>query len=512
MAKRTLSRLRAFAEKGRGSGLGANAIANLLGTGGFFLAVAVATPFAISALGQTLWGVWQVAGAVAAYATLLNLGLNSAISYEVSSTLSREDELGLAQTIVSAQVYLLVVGCLLAAAVLLIGRPLTNHLVPERLRESAYGVLAVTVGLTGLTLNLRMLPSVLSGLQRYDALAWARIIAAAFLVVLVWQGFEHGMGIIGFAVVMTLAPVIPGFVSLWMCQRLLGNLRWLWSLEFFDGSRLRRMVAYSINTLIYTVGTVFLYQTMKLVAAARGGAIDAGHIGLVVSLAQVLNVGFLPLAGVIHTRIADLQGRGEYAEVRETFRNASSLYFVVAVAGILFVGIETRTILSAWLGTALDARSLDLLADTTRWMLPGQAAYVLTLPSYYGLLGLGRHRFFAATMIAAAAVYVALAMDAGFEFSVGALALRFSFAVVPLLLVAGVFASVRHLHVGPTALATDAIARPVAVSLPAVALVLARPTSISPALDLLLAVSFFVLGLAPGLFWTYRKSGNVRLR
>jgi O-antigen/teichoic acid export membrane protein len=241
---------RAGLDRGRGTRLGLNAVLNLAGSVAYYVAVVLVTPLAIHHLGDEAWGIWMLVGAATNYALLLNLGLNSAIAYHVSSSVATGDLEGLGRSIRNARLYLVGAAAAISVGFLLFGRWLVTSLVPESSVGVAFLALAVSALLTVVTLPLRVFTSVLSGVQRFDLLAGFRLIAGFVLLIGVALGFAFGMGLPGFAGLMTLAPALPGVFAWVASRRLLPRECFEWRRG--DWAHLRGMLTYSVNTVPVT--------------------------------------------------------------------------------------------------------------------------------------------------------------------------------------------------------------------------------------------------------------------
>jgi O-antigen/teichoic acid export membrane protein len=494
----------ALAERGRRVPLHWNAIINAGGTIAYYGAVVVAAPIAIRWLGEDLWGVWQLVGAVTSYAVLLNLGLSSAVSYDVSRGVARQDLELLGVSINNARIYLGSVGLLLLILLMAIGPRLVTSLVEPALYELGLTALILSVGLTAASLPVRLFLSVVSGLQRYDLLSISRIASGLLLVLCVAVGFPLGMGLAGFVVVMTLAPALPALVAWLATRRILPSQCFRW--RRLDLPSLNGMIRYSLSTLIYTTGTVVLFQSMKLIAAWRcGGAAAAGHMGLVVNIAQVLAVVFIPLSGVIHTRVSDLHNRGLDHQLPELLRRSLQATGLVAVPTVLFLVLEAETVFDAWVGNALKAHVIHEMSRTLRFMMSGQGLYVMFLPCFYGLLGLGRHRVFGLGMLGAGVVNAVLGWYAsGIDPRLEALGLTFGATLAILVLVVVVPSALRQFGLRVSTVLRESVVVPVLLVLPGAAALWWRPELQDPKLDLLLAAGFFGVFCLPGM-WLGRR-------
>jgi O-antigen/teichoic acid export membrane protein len=246
-----------------------NAAASAAGNLCFFAGVFLLTPLAIRHLGSEAWGIWQIVGATTAYAALLNLGLGTTIHQEVAYNLARRDWDRLSRAFTNVRLYLAAAGALILVTLALAGEPLLRTLVPPEQIETARNALAVSVGLIALTLPIRVYLPAMAGLQRSEFFGAFQIAATALMLGGVWLGFRHGMGLVSFAALMTLAPLLSPLACWPIVRRLLPPecLRW----RRPDSRLFFEMIRHSLSTLVFSMGTVLLYQTMKLMAAWRCG-------------------------------------------------------------------------------------------------------------------------------------------------------------------------------------------------------------------------------------------------
>lgn len=474
-----------------GRSLGLNALLNLGGNVSYYAAVILVTPAAILSLGEEGWGIWQLAGAVANYALLLNLGLNSAIAYEVSRGAANSDLDGVGQSIHAARTYLVGVGLFLAAAFLVFGRTFLRPFVQESVVDVAYLTLSITGVITAATLPSRLFTSVLAGLQRFDLLASFRLASAALLALGALVAFPRGMGLFGFAALMSFAPALPGLLGYVAARRLLPRECMRWRRP--DLGHLWSMLAYSVNTVLYVTGTVVLYQTLKFVASSRcGGPVAAGHMGLVINVVQILAVGFVPLAAVLQPRFADWSARGRSGELAALLQRALGDMGLLAVPAVTFLALEAPALFRAWIGSALTTEVMELLVVTLRWMLVGQGPYVLFLPCFYALLGMGEHRPFGIGMLCTGILTIVLSYVAASSVpSIHILGMVFGFALAGLVVAVTVPLAMRRFRLRLMELLARCVIRPTLVTSPGAIACFFRPRFDAALLDLAVAAVCF---------------------
>jgi O-antigen/teichoic acid export membrane protein len=480
-----------------GASLRIQAVANTAGNLAFFTAIFLLTPLAIRELGDEGWGIWQLVGATTAYATLLALGLGTAIHYQVAYNLARGDVDRLAIAFTNARVYLGAAAVVLLLLLAVVGKPLLRSLIEAKDIERAWSGLLMTIVPTALTLPLRIYPSSLGGLGRLDIIGVIQALSAAALAAAVWIGFHEGMGLPGFALVMTIGALLPMFPSWVLAHRLLprGCLRF----TRIDRVLFRELIGYSVNSFIYVFGTVVLYQTMKFVAAWRcGGVTAAGEIGLAISIVQTLGVVFVPLFTTLLARFGQLHGTGQADAMRQLLVRSLIASGLLVIPSSFFLLWDADAIFRAWVGAELSARSLADVILATRLMLVGQAAYVFALPSYNALLGIGQHRSFAIGMLATAVANALIGwLVAGLFPRIASLAIVFTVAMLGLVLLVTVPAARLHFRIAHKPVLIRGLLAPLGASLPGAAILSLRPQLGRPIVDLLVDAVLFSASAAP---------------
>jgi O-antigen/teichoic acid export membrane protein len=479
-------------------GLRANAAANASANVLHFAVIFLLTPVAVEHLGPEGWGVWQLVGAATALATLLDLGLGTATQYQVSFQVARGDHAHLAAALNAVRSYQTLAAGVLLSVLLVAGRPLTASLVEPAWVDVAHRTLAVTWVVTCLALPFQPFTSVVAGLQRYDLQGAFRAGTALLLGVAVLIGFERGMDLPRFAVLMSIGAAIPAFAS-WIAARRLLPSRAL-RFQRIDVPHFGSMVRYSLSTLLFTGGSVALYQCMRLVASWRcGGPEAAGMIGLAISVVQVLSVVFMPLLGVLLSRAGQLHGEGRVGDVAALLARALSATGLVVVPLVVFLALAADGIFEAWIGPAVGPAAVSQLAATARLMLIGQGAYVLALPCYYSLLGVGEHRLFGLGMLGVGVLNAALGWwAAGWVPRIETLGLVFG--VLLALLAGGVVlpAALSRFSLRPGPLLARATLLPLAVATPGALAIQWRPRLGRAIPDLILDAVVFALLCLPG--------------
>jgi O-antigen/teichoic acid export membrane protein len=309
----------------------------------------VLTPFILHRLGASAFGLWALVGSLAAYGSLLDLGVGAAVTKYVAELRARGEFQQAAQLVATA----LRIYCCLAALLVAASLPLAFVLpdvlnVPAAQREDARWVVALT-GL-GLAVQLPATTAyaVLRGLQRYDLINLIGVsasvgLAASSVAVLLLGGGVIGLVAVGIPV--TLLSQLPMIVGI---RRTEPNLHLV-----FRGARrsmVRTVASFSASLFIINGAGVVKTKTDELVIA---GALPLARVApysiarRIAELPTLLTYHFvrilMPLASQLH-------GEGDSNRLKALFvgsaRVALGLFIPVAAALIVLAS----PLLTAWVG------------------------------------------------------------------------------------------------------------------------------------------------------------------
>jgi O-antigen/teichoic acid export membrane protein len=304
---------------------------------------------------------------------------------------------------------------------------------------------------------------------------------------------------------MTIAPQLPALPSWITVRSILPRA----SRQFtaFDFSLFLDLVRYSINTLLYSIGTIVLFQTMKFVASYKcGGAEAAGHMGLSITLVQTLTILFMPAVGVLHARVGQMHGEGRDAEIPALLAKVLETTGLLLVPTVVFLVLDADAIFAAWLGDSLPPEVLAQLASTSQSMFVGQGLLILGLPCYNAMLGIGKHRILGIAMVALAVVnsVVGAAVATAIP-RIETIGMVFGVLVSTLALFVNFPAALRHFPIPVGRLVTHALGIPLVVSIPGAVAMSLAPDLAHPLARLTLDAALFGIFALPGLEFARRR-------
>src|SRR4030042_47566 len=272
--------------------------------------------FFLGRLGQDRYGLWLlVGGSIFKYAPLLSLGLSSSINRYIPVYLARNDDEGVRRVISTSLFFFMALAVVLIIISLLVYRNVGSWFAIEPELVQTASRLVLVVGFCfAFAMPLQPSTAILSGLQRYDitnSLALAVLFLRTVLVVtLLLQGY----GLLAMGLVFGLSEITLRALHGIFVRRLLPRA------PLFSGridlGLLREMLAYGINTFLYAMGAIIIYNASILVI---GIFMSTAHVSqFPVSAAGVFLLSQLLQAftAAIKPAVRDLDARNDHLGVQ----------------------------------------------------------------------------------------------------------------------------------------------------------------------------------------------------
>jgi O-antigen/teichoic acid export membrane protein len=308
------------------------------------------TPYVVANLGATGYALWVLVHAVGYFIRYLDLGLGDAQVKYLADYLGRDDMAGarrLLGTLLSAYT---IIGAIACAASLCLAALPTDQLfnVPAEQR-SLFATL-----LTLLAINLligfpaALLGRVFIGCQRFDVSNGLDIgfsVLGAVTTVLVLQA---DLGLIGLAWMEILLTAAGGVVDLLLISRLFPGL--VIAYTRIDSGIWQELKSYGIWSFLDELITEGTAQLDKLIMPVLLSVSLLTPYSLVMALATLVLFVSEPITDVLFPMAAELKARGEFARLRQVWRDGTRAVIAVAAPTAIITIVFGNAMLAAWVG------------------------------------------------------------------------------------------------------------------------------------------------------------------
>ncbi len=351
--------------------------------------------FFLGQLGESRYGVWMlIGGFIFRYSPLLNMGLSSSINRYIPVYLATKNDLGIKRVVsTSFFSFLILAAALVGISIVLYFNVESWFEIKPELIQSAQR-LALVVGFCfAISMPLQLYTAVLSGLQRYDI-----INLVTFTSVLVRTGFmlvmlSRGYGLLTMGFAYGLSEIAVRTLQYHSAKKLLPQMTI--SFKYMDFKLLRDMLAYGINTLMYTMGAIVIYHASNLVIGVFMGTAEISQFTIAVAgillMAQLLQA----FTAAIKPAVSDLDAREDNSKVKQIAFLTQKYSLLMIIPGACFLIAMGRDFLWVWVGEKLqDPAAVNTMGTILAILTVGHSLRLAQHSNFLVLVGRGQHRIF----------------------------------------------------------------------------------------------------------------------
>lgn len=376
------------AGRGTGARLLTNGAWNALSAAAAGAIAFLVVPLLLRRLGEAAYGVWVLIGSVFAYSVILHLGLSSAINRHIPVALAKGREDDVRRVVSTGTVFFAAVGGVVALATLVLWVGIARWFnVPVALVPAAREAVLVAGGLLAVTVVSQTFGAALSGYQRYDLSAIARIVMLLARGLAVWGLVRGEAGVVRVAWIFGLTELGVNLLQVGFGMRLMPPhvvaFRW------FDRALLRDMLAYGGNTFLYSAGAVIAYKASEVVIGALGRSEEVARYSVAAAGVLTLSAIVESLSAAIKPAVSDLDAREEQSAIRDLSLVTQRFALLVILPSTAFLVLMGGAFLRLWTGLAERE-----VAVAMALVAVGQAFRLAQQSNFLVLVGKGEHRFF----------------------------------------------------------------------------------------------------------------------
>ena len=371
-----------------------NAISNWAALGISLIIGFLLTPFIISHIGKTGYGIWVLVGSIIGYYGILDLGITSAITRYVARYFGQKNYAAINRTINTSLVMFSIIGIVIVSVSFILSGPLSSFFNVSVENYNDFRLVIIILGLSaGLGFPGNLFGAVLRAHERFvtfNIISGVVVVVRASLIILF---LSKGLGLVGVAYSHFISELIKISSNYILCRVKFSYLKI--HLKNVSWAVAGVLLGYGAAT---TVGTIADTMRFNLDSFVIGKWVDLSAVA-VYGIAALIVRYFLQFiylgAQIIFTpRYAALDGKGQRNRLRILFlRSLSISAFLSFCVGTLIIIFGHQFIL-LWVGKEY----ID--AVPVLWILT--IAYAIALAQTPGIslvYALKKHYLFAAASI-----------------------------------------------------------------------------------------------------------------
>ena len=362
----------------------------------------VLQPYVIHTLGDELFGIWVLATSFVAMFSLLDIGLNSAVSRYVATTIGKKDYAGLNRYLNTGYYLFSGVSCVAlfiagVAALYLF----QNQEMPH---ASAVAVVIIIMGAQfAILLPLQAISGLLIGSLRYDIITTIDITFKIISSTAIFLTLFFGGEIIALAIASFCCAVVSRAVTNWFAHRQVPQAEI--ALQHFDKKTIKELFSYSIYAFIIMVSDMIRTKIPSFVIAGFVGFAAVTHYYVAEKLLAYGVMVNAALLGVLMPVFAQQQAKGDFQAIRKTLR------FSVKLAGTatLFFGFGMiawgHPFIERWMG-----KEYLIAYPWLTILVASSLVSSFNMPAVGMLFGLAKHSYHAIVVVVEAVLFLILGL------------------------------------------------------------------------------------------------------
>lgn len=371
------------------SSLKVNAMSNWTALGANIIVGFLLTPFIISHLGKTGYGIWMLVGSFVGYYGLLNLGVGSAITRYIARYSAQKDEKSLNKTASTSMMFFCFMGLVTVILSFILAEPIARFFrVEAELLEDFKRLVWITGFTTCISFTNNVLTTIIRAREYFVATNIVAImqalLRAGMMVIFVYMG----MGLTGIAYAALIAIAFSTAATFLLYKYFANDIK----IRFLDVNRntLRMLLVYGGPTTVIAVADIIRINLDSFIIGKWVSLEAVGVYAVAASLIHYATRLITTGMGVLSPRFASLDATGEKEKLRELFlRSMFISSFLSYGAGMLAFMFGGHFIIW-WVGEGFTVSVLVL------WILMFCSTFSLSQnPAILLMYALKKHHYYA---------------------------------------------------------------------------------------------------------------------
>ena len=357
--------------------LGRNAASAYANRALLVLSVLLLTPYLFTQLGVAGFGAWSVMFTVVTVFNLFEVAFLTGVTTRVARSAADAGPVARAGALLMAPTGLLALAVAVTVALA------ADGLAAEADRAAFRDGLIVLGAAMFVRLPCAAFGAALQGRQRYDLFNAAEAVAIAGFAIGAVVALETGGGLLALAVAQALALVAGGLLFVVLLYRASPGM----SLRGGDVT-VRSLASFGSWTLLSGSMSFVAERMDTVVVAAVRSAAAAGPYAAAQKLRSGLQSLTLPVLGLLLPMVSELDAAGRREEVARRLALATRVALQVSLPVAAALALFAPDFIAIWLGSSAPASTADIVAV----LMAVEVLALLSTPSHYVLVGLGRVR------------------------------------------------------------------------------------------------------------------------
>lgn len=328
--------------------LATNTFFNFVGRFCSFLVILLLTPYILSRLSVSEFGVWVLLSVFVTTFNLLDLGLGSSFIKYISHYHAQQDYGRVNRVLCLGLLFYIAFGIALTVLGLLL-EPFLFEIFRIKAQPGVYFLVLIAFSINNIAL---MLVSTLKGLQRMDQSNAVEIKMTLPNLVGTIVFLEAGFGMLGLALNAVFVSIVTTFMAFLSVKRADSRITFEW---YLDWSLMKEMFGYGARLQVSRLGGLVCFQVDKLIISRFLGVAAVSFYEVSSRLTLFMRALPLVMISALIPAMSELGVRKDRARILKAYLLASKYVVMLTVGLVAFVIIEADSLLRLWLGNGFES-------------------------------------------------------------------------------------------------------------------------------------------------------------
>ena len=350
--------------------------------------------FFLSKLGESQYGIWIIVGSIFRYRGMLSLGLNSSINRLVPVYLAQEDSNGIKKTISTSLFFLIILSVFLFIISIVISINIERWFAIEAEFIKSAKITILIIGLSfAVSMPLQLYSAVLSGLQRYDIINFARLIPILIRTILLVIFLSSGFGLVAMGIIFGVSEIVVRLVQFLYVKKLLPNTKV--STKNIDLKLLNQMLIYGANTFLYSMGALIIYKSSDIIIGVFLSTSEVTRFYIAIAAIMLLAQFLQAFNAAIKPAVSDLDTRNDHEKLLKITFLSQKYSLLLIVPAVLFLVFMGKEFLTVWVGEKFASpETIQQLGFILAILAVGHGLRLAQHSNFVVLVGKGDHKIF----------------------------------------------------------------------------------------------------------------------
>jgi len=263
---------------------------------------------------------------------------------------------------------------------------------PELVNKTAALVLVVAFCFAA-AMPLQPSTAILSGLQRYDIINLAVLVTLLLRTILLVVLLLRGYGLITMGLAFGVSEIVIRIVHSIFVRKFLPEASL--SLANIDFGLLKEMLAYGINTFLYTAGAIIIYTASRIIIGIFLGPAQISQFEVAAAGVLLLSKLLQAFTAAIKPAVSDLDARDDQSRVKEiSFLTQKYSLLLILPVGCFLIAMG-REFLWIWVGEKFqDPGVINTMGSILAILAIAYCLRLAQHSNFLVLVGRGQHKIF----------------------------------------------------------------------------------------------------------------------